>query len=115
MGPCSDSAVFQCKQLQAASDEVDAVMELSLGKCTQGMAWRKRGFILYEQGKLREAFEAYRKSLEFDPSNKVAMDELRSLASELLRTGKLTAKEKTTYTPPPLQPGSVVGSCTDGD
>lgn len=43
------------------------------------------------------------------------MDELRSLASELLRTGKLTAKEKTSYTPPPLQPGSVVGSCTDGD
>lgn len=39
----------------------------------------------------------------------------RSLAAELLRTGKLTAKEKATYTPPPVLPGLVTTSCKEGD
>jgi hypothetical protein len=108
-------ALLNAKQVQAANDEVDAVMELPLGKCTQGMAWRKRGFILYEQGKLKEAFEAYRRSLDFDPNNKIAFTELRSLAGELQRTGKLSSKEKASYTPPPVLPGQTTTTCKEGD
>jgi tetratricopeptide (TPR) repeat protein len=83
-----------------------------MGKCYRGIAWRKRGFLLFELGKLKEAYAAYQKSLEFDPGSKIAFDEMTLLARELLRTGQITSGEKGRYTPPPAGP-QVTTRCTD--
>jgi hypothetical protein len=105
-------ALAQTKQLAAAMDEVDRLLQLPMGKCYRGIAWRKRGFLLFELGKLKEAYAAYQKSLEFDPGSKIAFDEMTLLARELLRTGQITSGEKGRYTPPPAGP-QVTTRCTD--
>jgi tetratricopeptide (TPR) repeat protein len=79
----------------------------------KGVAWRKRGFLLFEQGKLKESFQAYQKSLEFDPGNKVAFSELRSLAIEIQGHEKLSAGEKHDYSPPPVRPGQLTTHCVE--
>ena len=101
------------KQIDAAMEELDASMQLPMGKCMKGVAWRKRGFLLFEQGKLKESFQAYQKSLEFDPGNKIAFSELRSLAVEIQRHEKLSASEKHEYLPPPVLPGQLTTRCVE--
>jgi hypothetical protein len=101
------------KQIDAARAEVDASMELPMGKCMKGVAWRKRGFLLFEQGKLKESFRAYQKSLEFDPGNKIAFSELRTLALEIQGHDKLSASEKHEYSPPPVLPGQLTTRCVE--
>jgi Flp pilus assembly protein TadD len=101
------------KQLDAAMAELDATVQLPMGKCMQGVTWRKRGFVLFELGKLKEAFQAYQKSLEFDPGNPIAYSELRMLAAEILRSEKLSGSERRLYAPPPAQPGQSTTRCTE--
>ena len=48
------------------------------------------------------------------PERKIAYDELRALASELLRTGQLTEGDKGHYTPPPSLPQTTT-HCTEKD
>jgi hypothetical protein len=115
-GPRSElaQALVATKQLDAAMNEVDRLLALPMGKCSQGIAWRKRGFILFEMGKLKAAYEAYQKSLEFDPSSQIALSELTLLARELLRTGQITSGESGRYSPPPSGP-QVTTRCVDGE
>jgi tetratricopeptide (TPR) repeat protein len=101
------------KQIDAAMDELDTSMQLPVGKCMKGVAWRKRGFLLFEQSKLKESFQAYQKSLEFDPGSKIAFSELRALAAEILGHEKLSASEKHEYSPPPVQPGQLTTRCVE--
>jgi tetratricopeptide (TPR) repeat protein len=101
------------KQIDAALEELDASMQLPTGKCMKGVAWRKRGFLLFEQGKLKESYQAYQKSLEFDPGNKIAFSELRTLAAEILGHEKLSASEKHEYSPPPVLPGQLTTRCVE--
>jgi tetratricopeptide (TPR) repeat protein len=101
------------KQIDAAMEELDTSMQLPMGKCAKGVAWRKRGFLLFEQGKLRESFQAYQKSLEFDPGSKIAFSELRTLAAEILGHEKLSASEKHEYSPPPVQSGQLTTRCVE--
>jgi tetratricopeptide (TPR) repeat protein len=101
------------KQIDAAMEELDASMELPMGKCMKGVAWRKRGFLLFEQRKLKESFQAYQQSLEFDPGNKIAFSELRALAVEIQRHEKLSPGEKHEYSPPPVLPGQMTTRCTE--
>ena len=105
--------LVKSKQLDAAMAELDAVLQLPMGKCMQGVAWRKRGFVLFELGKLKEAYQAYQKSLDFDPGSQIAYSELRVLAAEILRSEKLGSAEKRLYTPPPISPGQSTTRCTD--
>lgn len=97
----------------AAMAELDAVLQLPMGKCMQGVAWRKRGFVLFELGNLKEAYQAYQKSLDFDPGNRIAFSELTTLAAEILRTEKLSAAQKRAYAPPVALPGQSTTRCTD--
>jgi tetratricopeptide (TPR) repeat protein len=101
------------RQLAAAMEELDAALQLRMGKCMQGVAWRKRGFVLFELGKLKDAYQAYQKSLEFDPGNKIAYSELTMLAAEILRREKLSGAQKRLYAPPPVLPGQLTTRCTD--
>jgi hypothetical protein len=101
------------KQIDAAMEELDASMQLPMGKCMKAVAWRKRGFLLFEQRKLKESFQAYQKSLELDPGNKIAFSELRTLAVEIHRHEKLSASEKQEYSPPPVLPGQTTTRCTE--
>jgi tetratricopeptide (TPR) repeat protein len=106
-------ALASSKQIDAAMEELDASMQLPMGRCMQGVAWRKRGFLLFEQRKLKESFQAYQKSLEFDPGNKIAFSELRSLAFEIRGHEKLSAGERREYSPPPVLPGQLTTRCTE--
>ena len=106
-------SLAKSKQLDAAMEELDATMQLPMGKCMQGIAWRKRGFVFFELGRLREAFQAYQKSLEFDPGNKIAYSELTLLASEILRHEKLSPGEKRVYAAPPALPVQLTTRCTE--
>ena len=107
-------ALMVSKQTVPALEEIDKLLPIAKKKCDRGMAWRKRGFILFEMGKLKEAYEAYQKSLEFDPNSPIAYSELRSLANELLNSGQLTKKTQGRYTPPPAGPQTKT-HCTDDD
>ena len=107
-------ALTATKQHAAAMAEVERMLKLPMGKCAQGVAWRKRGFIFFEMGKLKQAYEAYQKSLELDPQSRIAHDELVLLARELLRSGQLTSGEKQRYSPPPVGPQTVT-RCTDDE
>ncbi len=53
------------------------------------------------------------KSLEFDPGNKIAFSELRSLAVEIHGHEKLSASEKHDYSPPPVLPGQLTSRCVE--
>ena len=94
-------------------EELDASMQLPMGKCMKAVAWRKRGFLLFEQRKLKESFQAYQKSLELDPGNKLAFSELRSLAVEILGHEKLSASEKREYSSPSVVPDPIITRCTE--
>jgi tetratricopeptide (TPR) repeat protein len=101
------------KKLDAAMAELDAILQLPMGKCMQGVAWRKRGFVLFERGSLKEAYQAYQKSLELDPGNRIAYSELTMLAAEILRTEKLSAAQRRAYAPPAVLPGQSTTQCAD--
>lgn len=115
-GPRSElvQALAMTKQSEAALEEVETLIQLSEGKCAAGIAWRKRGYVLFELGRLKEAYQAYQKSLEFDPQSKIAYDEMLLLARELLRTGQITSGEQGRYTPPPAGP-QVTTRCKETD
>lgn len=45
--------------------------------CVQALLWRKKGFILFELLRLREARAAYLRSLTFEPGNDMALAEIK--------------------------------------
>jgi len=106
-------SLAKTKQLDAAMEELDATMQLPMGKCMQGILWRKRGFVFFELGRLKEAFQAYQKSLDFDARNKIAYSELTLLAREILRREKLSLSEKRSYAAPPVPSDQLTTRCTE--
>jgi len=86
---------------QAKLDQADALVTEIMGAtsdpCATARAWRKRGFIRFEQGLLEEARAAYRKSLEFEPDSPLAKSELQAIDAEIRRTGG----QVDDYQPPP--------------
>lgn len=79
---------------------VDEILNATEDRCNIGMAWRKRGFIRFEQGRLEDSRDAYKKSLEYDPYSRIALSELALLETEITRHGGTPAP----YQPPPKQP-----------
>lgn len=88
---------------QAKLDPADALVTEILAAtdepCATAQAWRKRGYIRFEQGLLEEARVAYRKSLEFEPDSALAKSELEVLDAEVRRTGAKVGD----YQPPPSE------------
>jgi hypothetical protein len=103
-------ALVTQKKLADAASEVELGLRFAAGKCQTGLAWRKKGFVLFEQGKLVDAYRAYQKSLEFDPASQIAVNEMLLLAKTLTRSGGVPSDIKG-FVPPPSQ-GSTT-RCTD--
>jgi tetratricopeptide (TPR) repeat protein len=99
------------KQFDKALAEIDTMESLARGKCDRALALRKRGFVLFEQGKLKESYDVYQKSLAFDPTSKVAYDEMISLSLALTKSGTLAPSEKQRYAPPATR--QVTTQCTE--
>lgn len=80
-------ALAQSGEKQRALECYEAVTDMGpfVTAFAVGVAWRGRGSVLVELGRLEEAEAAYRSSLGFDPENPIAFDELRYI--EHLRQG----------------------------
>ena len=94
-------------KLIEADEHVDYVLANSQDRCDLGRAWRRRGYIRFEQGKLSEARSAYQKSLDYEPGNRIALSELQLLETEIVRRGG----EPSSYMPPPSG-DQVTTECT---
>jgi tetratricopeptide (TPR) repeat protein len=72
------------KRFDEADELIQSVIAVSnMDPCRLGMAWRSRGYLLFDRGELRDSFAAYRKSLEYDPNSSIARSELELLREEL--------------------------------
>jgi len=97
---------------QRKLEEADALVQLAIDtaqdECSLARAWRKRGYIRFEQGKLIDARSAYKRSLDFDPFSQLAISELKLLDSEIVAHGG----DPEPYTPPPSE--QFVTRCPGG-
>jgi tetratricopeptide (TPR) repeat protein len=90
-------ALITLRQFDQANEVVDHVFTITDDRCNLGQGWRKRGFILFEQGKLEESRTAYRRSLDYDRFSQVAKSELQLLDTEIAGRGG----KREPYSPPP--------------
>lgn len=87
---------------------VDTVIATSDDACAVARASRQRGYILIELGELEPARAAYRKSLEIEPGNAIALGELETIAAGLDK--KAPSHDPRGFVPPPPL-GIVVTKC----
>ena len=78
--------------------------------CVIAQSLRQRGYIQFEQGRLRESYQTYRESQKFEPNSSVAREELEALyqAMQLADYSDLPPKD---FRPPPTT--KRVTSCTN--
>jgi len=101
-------ALIAQRKLEQADALVQLVIDTEQDKCEIAHAWRKRGYIRFEQGALEEARSAYKRSLELDPFSQVAISELQLLESEIAAHGG----DPEPYVPPPGE--QSVSRCQSG-
>jgi tetratricopeptide (TPR) repeat protein len=99
------------KRFDEADQQIDGVLATTQDRCQLGLAWRRRGFVLVERGRLEEAYAAYQKSLEHDPASRVALDEMVFIVSELQKLGGSGARAFKPYQPPPASTRQLVTQC----
>jgi 8-oxo-dGTP pyrophosphatase MutT (NUDIX family) len=78
-------------RLDQAAALLDEALPLAENDCERARILRGQGFVLVERRNLLEAFQAYARSLELDPSSAVATKEIAFIGSELRRTGRAEA------------------------
>lgn len=74
------TSVGQNKEALKLADDVIAMAD---DACTAARGWRRRGYILVELDALPAARAAYERSLEIDPGNHIALNELKTIAAAL--------------------------------
>jgi len=87
----------QLRRFDETLDQVDAVLRLTEDPCVIARALRKRGYVQFERGELREAFKTFRKSQTYEPKSPVARNELQLLFGMMQDAGLPPAD----FTPPP--------------
>ena len=95
------AALIAAKRFDDAERQIQAVIARSEDRCLLGSAWRKKGFLEIERGLLEQADLSYRKSLEYEPGNAVALQELEIVLEQRMQGG---AGPAAPYTPPPSPP-----------
>jgi Tetratricopeptide repeat len=80
------------KRPDDADAELDVALEFADSDCQRAMLWRKRGYILFDRGKLVDSYRAYARSLDFDPGNELARSEMGLIAATLKRAGTYDEK-----------------------
>jgi tetratricopeptide (TPR) repeat protein len=91
------------RKFERADAILDDALAHSQDRCELARAWRRRGYIRFEQRRLDEAESAYRRSLEFDPESSIARSELDLLQREIANHGGTPQS----YLPPPSNPTGV--------
>ena len=94
-------ALTHLKRHTEALAQVDRVLGQAQDGCTAALAWRRRGYILFEIGALGPAREAYEKSLTLEPGSELARKELALIADALKQAGSRRAN-KGAFEPPPV-------------
>jgi tetratricopeptide (TPR) repeat protein len=69
----------------AADAEIDGILAAADAddNCTLARAWRRRGYIRFEQQRWDEARAAYERSLEYQPGNELALTELELISQQI--------------------------------
>jgi hypothetical protein len=80
------------KRPDDADAELDVALEFADSDCQRAMLWRKRGYILFDRGKLVDSYRAYARSLDFDPGNELARSEMGLIVATLRRAGTYDQK-----------------------
>jgi len=72
-------------RLDAADAEVDGILAAADAddNCTLARAWRRRGYIRFEQQRWDEARAAYERSLDYQPGNELALTELELISEQI--------------------------------
>jgi tetratricopeptide (TPR) repeat protein len=99
------------KKFDEADQQIDGVLATTTDRCELARAWRQRGYILVERGRLEEAYAAYQKSLDQDPGSKLAVGEMVFIVRELQRLGGSQGRAFKPYQPP-ATPSQVVTECS---
>jgi len=73
---------------------------MAMDDCTKALFLRRKGFILFERGRLVDAYVAYQRSLTLDPGSEVARNETISLVAALKRAGQSDAPALRAVIPP---------------
>jgi tetratricopeptide (TPR) repeat protein len=105
-------ALLTAKRFDLADAHIDVVLKTTGSRCGLGQAWRKRGFLLVERGQMEPAYNAYQKSLDYDPGSKIALSEMLLIRREAARLGGPTARAFKELKPPPVG-AQVVTQCKD--
>jgi tetratricopeptide (TPR) repeat protein len=95
--------VFQ-RKFDRADAILDHAIATSQDRCELARAWRRRGYIRFEQRRLEESRIAYQRSLEYDPDSEIARSELDLLR----RTIEQQGGHPDWYVPPPSVSGTTV-------
>jgi len=80
------------KRPDEADAQLDVALEFADSDCQRAMLWRKRGYILFDRGKLVDSYRAYVRSLDFDPGNELARSEMNLIVATLRRAGSYDEK-----------------------
>ena len=95
------------KKFDAVDALVDSVLTWETDACAIAIAWRKRGYVRFDQGRLAESRAAYLRSMDYDPDNEIARSELMLLDQQARETGNAPSDFQ------PLPPGpQVTTKCT---
>jgi hypothetical protein len=98
--------VFQ-RKFDRADAVIDHVLAITQDRCELARAWRRRGYIRFEQRRLDESRIAYQRSLEYDPDSKIARSELELLRRAIVANGG----QPDWYVPPASR--TLVTDCSD--
>lgn len=69
-------AIVQQHQMKDAEREVEAALQLPASPCVRAGLLRRKGFILFELGRLLDTYVVYGQSLELQPGHAGALHEL---------------------------------------
>jgi hypothetical protein len=95
------------KRLDDADAQLDVALDAAVSACHVGVLWRKRGYILFERGKLVDSYHAYARSLEYEPGNAIAIQEMALIVKTLRAAGGYDEKALKSFVPPPAGKMSV--------
>jgi tetratricopeptide (TPR) repeat protein len=80
------------KRPDDADRELDVALSFADSPCETARLWRKRGYILFDRGKLVDSYRAYTRSLDFDPQSELARSEMGLIVATLRRAGSYDEK-----------------------
>ena len=105
-------ALIATDRFDAADREIESAQEMTDDPCELARVWRTRGLLEIERGRLDEAALAYSVSLEYEPGNALATDQLEVIeASRADASGGGNAPMAPLEVSGPEVSGPIVSRC----